>query len=208
VIVVYSEKAFSIQKGDHAMRVSEKNFVKRLKKQDEAALEYVIDTYMPFIKAIVYKVLQPLGKVDLVEECVSDVFLSVWQNTMQFKGDAIEFKKWIGMIAKYKAIDQYRVLERQQAREQALDGTDNLASGNLIQDQVLQREERNELLFELSKLETVDRDIFTMKYFLEMANGEIADALFISKAAVDNRLYRGKRKLAYSLTKSLEERWT
>lgn len=208
MIVVYSEKAFSIQKGDHAMRVSEKNFVKRLKKQDEAALEYVIDTYMPFIKAIVYKVLQPLGKVDLVEECVSDVFLSVWQNTMQFKGDAIEFKKWIGMIAKYKAIDQYRVLERQQAREQALDGTDNLASGNLIQDQVLQREERNELLFELSKLETVDRDIFTMKYFLEMANGEIADALFISKAAVDNRLYRGKRKLAYSLTKSLEERWT
>lgn len=208
MIVVYSEKAFSIQKGDHAMRVSEKNFVKRLKKQDEAALEYVIDTYMPFIKAIVYKVLQPLGKVDLVEECVSDVFLSVWQNTMQFKGDAIEFKKWIGMIAKYKAIDQYRVLERQQAREQALDGTDNLASGNLIQDQVLQREERNELLFELSKLETVDRDIFTMKYFLEMANGEIADALFISKAAVGNRLYRGKRKLAYSLTKSLEERWT
>lgn len=208
MIVVYSEKAFSIQKGDHAMRVSEKNFVKRLKKQDEAALEYVIDMYMPFIKAIVYKVLQPLGKVDLVEECVSDVFLSVWQNTMQLKGDAIEFKKWIGMIAKYKAIDQYRVLERQQAREQALVGAENLESGNLIQDQILQREERNELLFELSKLEPVDRDIFTMKYFLEMANGEIADALFISKAAVDNRLYRGKRKLAYSLTKSLEERWT
>ncbi|MEK4090303.1 MULTISPECIES: sigma-70 family RNA polymerase sigma factor [unclassified Viridibacillus] len=190
------------------MRVSEKNFVKRLKRQDEAALEYVIDTYMPLIKAIVYKILHPLGKVDLVEECVSDVFLSVWQNTMQFKGDAIEFKKWIGMIAKYKAIDQYRVLERRQAREQVLDGTANLTSRNLIQDQVLQREERNELLFELSKLEPVDRDIFTMKYFLEMANGEIADALFISKAAVDNRLYRGKRKLAYSLTKSLEERWT
>lgn len=190
------------------MGISEKNFVKRLKKQDEDALEYVIDTHMPFIKAIVYKILQPLGKVDLVEECMSDVFLSVWQKSTQFKGDAIEFKKWIGMIAKYKAIDQYRAIEKQQAKEQVLDGTDNFASGNLTQDQILQREERNELLFELSKLEPVDRDIFTMKYFLEMANGEIADALFISKAAVDNRLYRGKRKLAYSITKSLEERWT
>jgi len=35
-----------------------------------------------------------------------------------------------------------------------------------------------------------------MKYYLELSNNEIAENLSLSKAAVDNRLYRGKKILA------------
>ncbi|MFS0556264.1 sigma-70 family RNA polymerase sigma factor [Brevibacillus sp. 179-C9.3 HS] len=190
------------------MTCTHQNFIKRLQQRKEDAIEFVIDEYMPLVKAIVHKILKPLGKVDLVEDCMNDVFLSVWQHSQQFDGDAIEFKRWIGTIAKYKAIDQYRLLEKRQGREQAIPDAYEWKDEKTIQDQVLQREEKNELLFALSKLEVIDREIFMMKYFLEMPNGEIAEILQVSKASVDNRLYRGKKKLASLLKLNVQERWT
>ncbi|WP_369436019.1 sigma-70 family RNA polymerase sigma factor [Lysinibacillus fusiformis] len=116
-----------------------------------------------------------------------------------------DFRKWIGMIAKYKAIDLYRTLDKRQQREAQLEAASDAPAMTDVQQTFLNREERHELLFELSKLEEIDRDIFIMKYFLEMANGAIADMLGLSKAAIDNRLYRGKKKLAQSLV--LKERF-
>lgn len=90
------------------MKSTEKNFIRRLKRKKEDAIEYVVDTYLPIVKAVVYKVLGPLQTDADIDECISDVFLSVWENGDQFEGGPADFKKWICMVAKYKAIDQYR----------------------------------------------------------------------------------------------------
>lgn len=179
-------------------------FIIRLKKQKEDALEFIIDAYMPLVKAIATKILHNMKRQD-IDECINDVFLTVWQNAHQFNGDANDFKKWIAMIAKYKAIDFYRQAEKQLVREQS-DAPLEMKPSNLQTDlSVLQREEKNEVLFAISQLEEIDRDIFMMKYYMELTNSEIADALGLSKAAVDNRLYRGKKKLAANIT--LKERF-
>lgn len=44
-----------------------------------------------------------------------------------------------------------------------------------------------------------------MKYYLDLTNGEIADALGITKSAVENRLYRGKKKLGKILSDGSEK---
>ncbi|WP_431029731.1 sigma-70 family RNA polymerase sigma factor [Lysinibacillus sp. LZ02] len=182
------------------MTVTNRNFIKRLQKKKEDALEYIIDEYMPLVKAIALRVLQPLGKQDAVDDCINDVFLEVWKNSHQFSGDAADFKKWLGMITKYKAIDYYRIYEKQRAREQQVEEFEETSSSHVsIQATLLERERRNELLFELSKLDELDRDIFILKYYLEMQNSDIGQALNLSKSAVDNRLYRGKQKLAKNL---------
>ena len=49
-------------------------FIKRLKKQKEDALEYIIDEYLPFVKAIAFKILAPIGKQSAIDECINDVF--------------------------------------------------------------------------------------------------------------------------------------
>lgn len=183
---------------------NETNFIKRLKKQKEDALEYVIDEYLALVKAIALKILQPLGKGSSVDDCINEVFLEVWRHAQTFQGDAADFKKWIAMVAKYKAIDYYRVYEKQITREQTLDHEPLSQTSADTQSTVLARELRNELLFEIGQLDELDREIFMMKYYLEMKNTEIADALNLTKAAVDNRLYRGKQKIAKSL--ALKER--
>ncbi|GKV69745.1 DNA-directed RNA polymerase sigma-70 factor [Sporosarcina sp. NCCP-2716] len=182
------------------MKSTEKNFIRRLKRQKEDAIEFVIDTYMPVVKAVVWKVLGPTDADH--EECVSDVFLAVWDHADQFEGDASEFKKWICMVAKYKAIDAYRRAMKRKGREH---GMEDLTFIQDRQDVLLVKEEQEELLMAMSQLSEVDRDIFTMKYFLEMSNGEIAESLNVTKASVDNRLYRGKKKLSAVLKNEWKE---
>ncbi|WP_254660203.1 sigma-70 family RNA polymerase sigma factor [Lysinibacillus xylanilyticus] len=180
------------------MRCSAKNFISRLQNQKEDALEYVIEQYSGFVNAIAYKILSGINK-DSIDDCVNDVFLAIWQNAKQFKGEPEDFKKWIGMLTKYKAIDLFRKLEKQQAREK---GDEELLQKPDLKDtqqELLKKEQRNDLLVAISHLENIDRDIFMMKYYLQLTNTEIAEALHLSKAAVENRLYRGKKKLASTI---------
>ncbi len=186
------------------MRCHSKNFVRLLQKQREDALEYVIEHYSSLVNAVAYKVLSGISK-DAIDDCVNDVFLAVWQNAGQFKGEPEDFKKWIGMMTKYKAIDIFRKLEKQQAREQGDDLLVQKSSGEDVQEQLVRKEENQDLLLAISKLEELDRDIFMMKFYLQLSNVEIADALHLSKAAVENRLYRGKKKLATKI--QLKERF-
>lgn len=60
------------------------NFIKLLQKQNEEALEYIIDEYSALVNAISYKILHNVSS-DAVDECVNDVFLTVWQNANKFK---------------------------------------------------------------------------------------------------------------------------
>lgn len=185
-------------KGGEMVRCTAKNFICRLQNQKEDALEFVIEHYSGFVHAIAYKILSGINK-DSIDECVNDVFLAIWQNAEQFKGESEDFKKWIGMLTKYKAIDLFRKLEKQQQREKGDEDLLQKPDIKDIQQEFLKKEQRNDLLLAISHLENIDRDIFMMRYYLQLTNSEIAEALHLSKAAVENRLYRGKKKLATTI---------
>ena len=90
------------------MACNENNYIYRLKRGKEDALEYIVDKYLSLVKGVTYKVLSPLRNEYLIEECINDIFLSVWINRSKFTGKSDEFRKWIAAISKYKAIDYYR----------------------------------------------------------------------------------------------------
>lgn len=60
------------------MSCTEKNYISRLKNGKENALELIVDKYLGLVKSAVYKVLSPLERDGIIDECVNDVFLSVW----------------------------------------------------------------------------------------------------------------------------------
>lgn len=174
------------------MKSNEANFIKRLQRQKEDALEFVVDTYLPIIKGITYKVLGPLKNEGVIDECINDIFLSIWDNSKKFKGDSIDFRKWICTIAKFKAIDYYRKTSKQaEFSSEYMDVNADLSA----EEELILLEDRTELIKLINQLEPIEREIFIKKFFLGFKTEEIANELGLTNAAIDNRVYRGKKKL-------------
>lgn len=180
------------------MKSNENNFIKRLQLEKEDALEFIVDSYSPLIKGVVWKVLGQLHNDGMLEECINDVFLSIWNNAKKFKGhSSTDFKKWIYAIAKFKAIDYYRKAVK--TSEVATDYLEQIEESS-AEDELIKTENRAELITLINELECMDREIFMMKYFLGLKSDEIAKKLRLTKASVDNRIYRGKKKLNQKVT--------
>jgi len=180
------------------MRCTEKNCISRLKKGKEDALEFIVDKYLGLVKATVYKVLSPLERDGIIEECINDVFLSVWNNSNKFNGGELDFKKWIYKIAKFKAIDYYR--KEIKNSDVSLEDKE-ISTNKLVEEEIISGEDRKELIELINTLELLDRDIFTMKFFLGSKTDDIAKRFGLSRAAIDNRIYRGKKKLGKEATR-------
>ncbi|QDX92730.1 sigma-70 family RNA polymerase sigma factor [Brevibacillus laterosporus] len=128
-----------------------------------------------------------------MEECINVVFLSIWNNSDKFNGDSNDFKKWICAVAKFKSIDYYRKASKK------MEPTSNymeLNAGISAEDELIMLENRTELINLINHLEPVERDIFIMKFFLGFKTEDISTKLGLTKASVDNRIYRGKKKLS------------
>ncbi len=175
------------------MKSNDRNFITRLQRGKEDALEFIVDQYLAVIKGISYKVLSPLGNDGIVEECINDILLSIWNHSNKFHGDTpLEFKKWICTIAKFKAIDYYRKAKKK--AELHID-ISAIHVTNSAEDELVIMEDQAELIKLINQLEPVDRNIFILKYFLGLKTEEIASKLGMTHSAIDNRIYRGKKKL-------------
>lgn len=146
------------------MKSNDKNFIQRLKRQKEDALEYIVDTYLPLIKGVTYKVLSPLENEGVIEECMNDILLSIWNNSNKFHGDSTDFRKWICAIAKFKSIDYYR---KNSKRVEFTTNEMELSSEKSAEEELIMLEDKTELIQLIHLLEPVDRDIFIMKFFLD-----------------------------------------
>lgn len=180
------------------MWVNDKNYIKKLQSGNEHALEYIYDKYIPIVKSITYKVIGKFDDNGLVEECINDIFLSVWNNSSKFKGNESNFKNWICAIAKFKSIDYYRALVK---KSEIVSDTIEIKDRNTLEEEILITENRNEIIKLLNELEPLDRDIFIMKFFLGLKAEHIGEKLNLSKSAIDSRIYRNKKKLKESAWK-------
>ncbi|MGM9987205.1 MAG: sigma-70 family RNA polymerase sigma factor [Bacillaceae bacterium] len=174
------------------MKSNEANFIKRLQSKKEDALEYIIDCYLPLIKGIVHKVLGKSANEGMIEECINDIFLSIWDNSKKFHGDSTDFKKWICAIAKFKAIDYYRSSSKK--NEFPFDYIE-LPNQQTVEGELIRLENNEELLAMIHQLAPIDQKIFIMKFLLGYTSEEIGRTLGITRTALDNRIYRGKKKL-------------
>lgn len=179
------------------MRSNETNFIKRLQLGKEDALEFIVDKYLPLVKGVTHKILFPIKQDGVIEECINDVFLSIWNNANKFHGDATDFKKWVCAITKFKAIDYYRKATK---RVELISEHVETSEAASIEDELIEREDRTELIRLINQMEPVDRDIFIMKYFLGLKSEEISARLGLTVASVHNRIYRGKKKLKQEIT--------
>lgn len=172
------------------MKINEENFLDQLKKKNEKALDYVIDTYGWIIKSVIKKHLYNLQSVQ--DECINDVLLGLWNNIDKFDENKSEFKNWIAGIAKFKAIDY----KRKYLRELDNENVDDL---NITVDDSIHELLKSELSLEMQEmmnsLKEKDRELFYKLYVEEIEVDKVSQETGIKRDVIYNRVSRAKKKL-------------
>ncbi|MDQ7096656.1 sigma-70 family RNA polymerase sigma factor [Desulfosporosinus sp. PR] len=175
------------------MELNETNFILKMKKRESRALEFVVDSYSNLVFKVVRSVLNTSFYSQHIEECVNEVFWSVWNNIQSFDESKGNFKYWITAVTKYKAIDFKRKLLKLNTTECIHDFT--FSNEESTENIVISKENREELLMAISDMKDEDREIFIRRYFLFEEIESIAKTFHVDRNLVDKRLSRGRKFL-------------
>lgn len=175
------------------MEINLDNVVRELKNRNEKALDYLYENYLGLAYKIALKNLEDIGSREDIEECVSDIFVGVWNNIDKYDGKVSVFKTWFSAVCKYKAIDYRRKL-KSKAVNVELDENEVIEPLS-TEDKLLLQEDINALNGILKSMKEVDRQIFIRRYILNEKVDDISRSIGISRGAVDNRISRGRRAI-------------
>ncbi|WP_315113713.1 sigma-70 family RNA polymerase sigma factor [Clostridium intestinale] len=178
------------------MVIKEDNLIEELDKRNSEALEYIIQKYANLIFKVVINVLCSDNR-ELAKECISDIYMLVWNKYKLYNPEKASFKNWLLAVSKYKAIDYKRA--RKNLENVELDKECIRAPIDVEKD-FIDKENVKEVLGFLNNEKPIDKEIFIRKYIYEESIKEISKNLNLSKGAVYNRLWRTRN----SLTEKIE----
>ncbi|MDO4270606.1 MAG: sigma-70 family RNA polymerase sigma factor [Eubacteriales bacterium] len=124
------------------------------------------------------------------EECVSDVYLRVWQRFATFDAARGSLAAWLTAVARNTAVDY-----RRRAAAPAGEWDENAVSAPSPEDEVLRRERSRQLRDALERLSGAERQLFYRKYYYLQSTAQMAAELSLSERAVEGRLHRLRRRL-------------
>ena len=177
--------------------MTEAKALRELQKGSQQALEWMIDTYNPYVSTIVYNIIGGRMTQADVEETVSDVFFALWNNAKSIKPNMT--KAYLGAIARNRAKNKLREQGMTMELDEAVLTVE--ADGP---ERELDRKTRRELVQRaVLSMGKPDREIFLRHYYYGQTVAVIADALGMTPSAVKSRLARGREKLKASLMREL-----
>jgi len=164
----------------------------QLKKKKEFALEQVMDIYMDPVYSLASTILRGYGQTVDIEECVQDVFIDAWNKISEYDPGRGKLKTWLLILCKYKALSYKRRLSRQ---NRVFKIEDLKRESQQIEASFIAKEERQKIIEAIKSLPDLDRQIFLRVYILDESIEEVSKSLGLSRQAVDNRLWRGRKAL-------------
>ena len=177
--------------------MTEEKALRDLQNGSQQALEWMIDTYNPYVSTIVYNMIgQQMTQAD-VEEAVSDVFLALWNNSHKIRPGMT--RAYLGSIARNQAKKKLR------KSGLTMEPEDNILTleTSTPQQELEQQELRLIVQQAVMAMEHPDREIFLRHYYYGQTISVICRQMHMTPSAVKSRLARGREKLKASLIKHL-----
>ena len=124
------------------------------------------------------------------EECISDVYLRVWERFSSFDRARGSLAAWLTAVARNAAVDRRRAVR---PPDEAWDGQAGVAPSP--EDELLRRERTRQLKRAVDALGAAEQVLFYRKYYYLQSTAQIAAEMGLSERAVEGRLYRLRRRL-------------
>ncbi|MBX2881188.1 MAG: sigma-70 family RNA polymerase sigma factor [Granulosicoccus sp.] len=169
--------------------------IRKIAEGDQSRLETLYSLTSKRVYGLIFSI---LGHREDSEEATSDTYVKIWKMSPRYDARKATVMAWISMIARTRAIDQYRKSRRQQLAM----NTHRLQTEQLLQpdigalEDVLPDQRRYTVLQRaLQTLPVLHRQILALAYFAELTHNEIASELGMPVGTVKSHLRRSLIKL-------------
>lgn len=182
--------------GLNILEYSQSALVEGIKNKDTLAYEYMISKYTKTIYCLAYNILYKSLKKEDIEECVSDVFLEAWLKINEFDQEKGNFRTWLLILTKYKALTYKR--KRKVKNVISIEKL-QLEDNYNLEKQFFLRQDQERVIKIINSFNEIDKEIFFRRYFFGEKISDLANAFNLSRPAVDNRLLRGRKIIKEAL---------
>ncbi|MFT5875888.1 MAG: RNA polymerase sigma-70 factor (ECF subfamily) [Clostridium sp.] len=171
----------------------DEKLVIQIKNGNQKALESIMSLYLGSVYGVANSILIDVCPKEDIEECVQDVFIDSWNKIEKYDQDRGSFKTWLLIICKYKALNARKKFKK---HSDIIDIENVKISTNVnIDDDIIKKENKEEFLKVIEAFKDIDREIFIRRYFLNQDIENLCNILNLSRTAIDNRLWRGRKKI-------------
>lgn len=175
------------------MELQIENLIKLIKNRNQGALKRLMDLYIGSVYSVAKNVLAETASIEDIEECTNDVFIDVWNNINKYDESRGSLRTWVLILCKYKALN---IRKKLYMKNKVIALEDMQVKDNEdIQENYIIKEKKEEVLQAIKSFDKVDKEIFLKHYFWEQSIDEICVYMNMSRQAVDNRLWRGRKRI-------------
>ncbi|EET62667.1 RNA polymerase factor sigma-70 [Marvinbryantia formatexigens DSM 14469] len=185
----------------------DEDIMELLVNRDQQGIVLIEQRYEKLIRYIAVTILR--GRDTVVEECINDVYLKLWNHAAEFDCRKASFKTYLKAVTRNTALNHLRKLRRLEELE-GLDEEDTLQSEYIDYSQgpeqkMIFREEVEALRRVLAGLKQKDREIVLRRFYYLQSTRQIAMGMGMSENAVDSKLSRLKKKIRKHYEKEVAE---
>lgn len=166
----------------------------RLATGDEVAFRMLVERHIDRAYAIALRI---VGNAADAEDVVQDTMLKIWSHRGRWQHGRAKFSTWLYRVISNRCIDL-----RRKPRTENVDSVPEVADGQPDAASVIERNELNGMLeAAMQRLPEQQRIAVILSYHENMSNGEIAQVMDTTVAAVESLLKRGRQQLRQLLRK-------
>ena len=174
----------------------EARLLKQLKNKNDKAIESAIELYTPYVSTVLYNIAGASLMREDIEEIISDVFISLWQNADKIDLQKGTIRSYIAATARNYALKRFM----QRKEYTSIDDIELPDEKSITEDTVMY----DFLWKAVMELGEPDNEIFVRYYRYGEKLRDIAVATGVNLSTVKTKLSRGKQKLKKILSETEE----
>jgi RNA polymerase sigma-70 factor (ECF subfamily) len=171
--------------------LEDEELIDRARRGEVGAYEELVRRYQDLAVRTAYVI---AGGAD-AHDAVQEAFVKAYGALGRFRAGA-SFRPWLLRIVANEAINRRRAARRQV--NLALRAAESRPQGDAVpspEGAALERERREELMVAMARLKPDDRLVIAYRYWFELSEEEMAEALGVARGTVKSRLSRAMARL-------------
>lgn len=170
---------------------TDQELVEQAKRGDVEAYGEIVTRYQALAQRTAYVITRDAGAA---EDAAQEAFVKAYRAIGRFREGA-PFRPWLLRIVANEAINRAKAASRHRSVDLSLAESRVADTDASPESRALAAERREMLLGAVNKLREEDRVVIAYRYFFDLSEAEMADALGIARGTVKSRLSRAMGRL-------------